>query len=73
MPNWFQKIIVSFFFAMVLCSCASVKSYQRVYLNDHEMQLNTGATVQFEDYYQSIREGSTIPGSGKTSDGCGCK
>lgn len=73
MRSWFPKIIMFFFFAMVLCSCAGVKSYQRAYLNDREMQLNTRATVQFEDYYQSIREGSTIPVSGKTSDGCGCK
>ena len=63
---------------VVLCggsisACVSVKPYQRAYINDREMQLNTNATGQFEDYYQSIREGSTIPGNGKTSDGCGCK
>lgn len=60
-------------FAVCLSACVSVKPYQRAYINDREMQLSTKATAQFEDYYQSIREGITIPGNGKTSDGCGCK
>ena len=73
MRKWFKKIILVGFVVIAFCSCAGVKPYQRAYLNDSEMQFNSKATAQFEDYYQSIREGSTIPGSGKTSDGCGCK
>jgi hypothetical protein len=73
MPEWFQKIIAGFFVAIALCSCASVKPYQRAYLNDREMQLDTKPAAQFENYYESIREGSTTAEGGKATDGCGCK
>ena len=56
-----------------LCSCASVKPYQRVYLNDPQMQVGVKSSAQFEDYYQSIREGSTSASFGKSAEGCGCK
>ena len=73
MPECNNKIIVSCFIAILFCSCLSVKPYQRAYLNDREMQLDTKSTEQFEIYYESIREGSTTAGEGKATDGCGCK
>ena len=73
MPEWYKKITVSCFIGTLLCSCASVKPYQRAYLNDREMQLDTKSSVQFENYYESIREGSTTAEGGKATDGCGCK
>ena len=73
MPEWYGKFIVACFIAVVFCSCASVKPYQRAYLNDPEMQPDTGPAAQFETYYESIREGSSTAGGGKATDGCGCK
>ncbi|MCB0822523.1 MAG: DUF4266 domain-containing protein [Bacteroidales bacterium] len=53
-------------------SCATVKPWQHVYLNDAEMQMGGNAGVAFEDYVHSIRTGSTVAGSKKSSGGCGC-
>ncbi|MFI5135606.1 MAG: DUF4266 domain-containing protein [Chitinophagales bacterium] len=65
--------MAAIFCVVAFSNCASVKPYQRAKLNDREMQIEHNAAAQFEDYYQSIREGSTPPESGKTTDGCGCK
>ena len=73
MPEWYIKFIAGIFFAIVFSGCVSVKPYQRAYLNDPEMQLDTKAAAQFEVYYESIREGSSAATGGKTPDGCGCK
>jgi len=68
-----QKKITALLCVIAFSSCAGVKPYQRSRLNDHEMEIEHNSTAQFEDYYQSIREGSVPPGTGKTTDGCGCK
>jgi len=71
-PHKFETALIVLLAALIT-SCASVKPYQRRYLNDREMQVAKNSAEQFEDYYQSIREGSAPPESGKTNDGCGCK
>ena len=53
-------------------SCATVKPYQMVYLNDSEMQMGNSPGRAFEDYVQAIRTGSTVAGSKKATGGCGC-
>jgi len=53
-------------------ACQSVKPYQRVYLNDPEMQLGSNSGKKFEGYVESIREGATEAGGSKSSGGCGC-
>jgi hypothetical protein len=73
MPECCKKMLIGFLIAIVFCSCASVKPYQRAYLNDVEMQTGAEAPAQFEIYFESIREGSTPAEGGKTTDGCGCK
>jgi len=64
-------------FYLILCfvfisSCASVKPYDMMYLNDSDMQIGTSSAKSFENYVQSIREGAASPGSAKASGGCGC-
>ena len=61
-----------FFVMAVFTGCVSVKPYQRYYLNDEEMQLGHDALSGFDEYFESIREGSTTAGGVKTSNGCGC-
>jgi len=56
----------------VFTSCASVKGYEREYLNDEEMQLSNRDCQEFEAYFEIIREGSSGAGGGKTGGGCGC-
>ncbi len=53
-------------------SCQAVKPYQRVYINDPEMQMGSNAGKKFEEYVESIREGATQAAGTKSSGGCGC-
>ena len=59
--------------AIPCLSCtASLKPYEQVYINDPEMQMETDASQNFQNYVQSIREGATPVSSPKSSGGCGC-
>ncbi len=55
-----------------ITACHSIKPYERIYLNDDEMQLSNSSSKNFESYVQSIREGATPASSSKSSGGCGC-
>ena len=57
---------------ILLSSCVVVKPYERVYLNDSEMQLENSSSDVFEGYVHSIREGITPAATTKSSGGCGC-
>jgi hypothetical protein len=57
---------------LLFTSCASVKPYERQFVNDPEMQLNDDAGRNFNSYVHSIREGATPAGTLKASGGCGC-
>ena len=52
--------------------CRSVKEYQKMYLNDSEMELSARRTEKFENNFQSYREGASGANGGKTGGGCGC-
>jgi len=66
------KTILLFLCGILLSSCVAVKPYEKVYLNDSEMLLESTSTDIFEGYVHSIREGITPAGSSKSSGGCGC-
>ena len=53
-------------------SCASVKPYQKMYLNDSEMELSTRKSEKFEQNFLLYREGSSGANGGKSGGGCGC-
>ena len=55
-----------------LASCATVKPYQRAYLNDSYMQAGKLDVERFDENAQSYREGASGGGTGKSSGGCGC-
>ena len=55
-----------------LDSCATVKSYQKMYLNDGEMELSTRKSEKFEQNFLLYREGSSGANGGKSGGGCGC-
>lgn len=57
---------------MTTTSCTSVKEYQKMYLNDAEMELANRPAEQFESYFQFYREGAAGANGGKTGGGCGC-
>jgi hypothetical protein len=68
-----KKIIILFLFGSLLCaSCRPVKEYQKVYLNDAEMELAMRKSQKFENSFQLYREGSAGANGGKAGGGCGC-
>lgn len=71
-----RKNSLNILFAIVLSSlffsCASVKGYQKIYLNDPEMDLSNRKTEIFESNFQSYREGAVGGNSGNSGSGCGC-
>lgn len=53
-------------------SCTSPKAYQKMYLNDAEMELSPRHSEKFESSFQTYREGASGANGGKTGGGCGC-
>lgn len=66
------KYLLVLALGLLLCSCATLPPYERIYQNDPEMQMNVSSTQQFEQYMQSIREGAFTAEGLKGSGGCGC-
>jgi hypothetical protein len=62
----------------ILCStllfmqCVPVKGYQKVYLNDEEMDLANRKIEIYESNFQSYREGAVGGNNGNSGSGCGC-
>ncbi len=52
--------------------CTSVKAYQKMYLNDNEMELAAKKTETFETNFETYREGAAGANGGKVGGGCGC-
>ncbi|MFT4831405.1 MAG: hypothetical protein ACI815_001052 [Psychroserpens sp.] len=67
-----KRILLIFFLAISLTSCVAVKEYDKVYLNDEEMQLAIKSMEQFEINFQIYREAASGGNGGKTGGGCGC-
>ncbi|RIV69950.1 DUF4266 domain-containing protein [Flagellimonas aequoris] len=53
-------------------SCVAVREYDKVYLNDVEMQLGARTNERFETNFHIYREASSGANGGKTGGGCGC-
>ncbi|MEQ8925630.1 MAG: DUF4266 domain-containing protein [Fulvivirga sp.] len=53
-------------------SCVSVEAYQKIYLNDENMELNARKVAVYETNFQAYREGASGANGGKTGGGCGC-
>ena len=65
-------ILVALFVLLMASSCTSVKDYQKMYLNDSEMELAARKTQKFEMSFQLYREGAAGANGGKSGGGCGC-
>lgn len=65
-------IILLMSIMLTTVSCATVKPYQRAYLNDAEMQAGKLDIEKFDENMQTYREGASGGGTGKSSGGCGC-
>ena len=72
MPSRRFLFFYTFLLASLLPACATVKPYQRAYLNDERMQAGQPAIAQPDSHMHTYREGSTGGGGGTSSGGCGC-
>ncbi len=57
---------------LMLSSCATVSEYQRMYINDSDMELSLRTAKKFEHAFQLYREGAAGATGGKSGGGCGC-
>lgn len=55
-----------------LSACVSVKPYQKMYLNDRDMELAQHKIEGFETNFETYREGTAGANGGKVGGGCGC-
>ncbi len=67
-----KKLVILAFLAYFATSCVAVKEYEKVYLNDEEMQLSAKSMERFETNFQIYREASAGANGGKSGGGCGC-
>lgn len=72
MKKWTLLIVIFVLALTGLNSCMSVKAYQKMYLNDAEMELSAKKIEMFETNYETYREGAAGANGGKVGGGCGC-
>jgi hypothetical protein len=71
----FKFLIIKIYLALIflsISSCATVKEYEKVNLNDPDMILSSRTICRFETNAQLYREGSSGANGGKIGGGCGC-
>ena len=54
-----MKKLILFYLAIALNSCASVKEYEKVNINDPDMELSPRQICRFETNFHLYREGSS--------------
>jgi len=69
---FFVKILCLLGPLALLSSCATVRPYQKVYLNDAEMELAQRPAETFEQNFHLYREAASGANGGKNGGGCGC-
>ncbi|MBS3738171.1 MAG: DUF4266 domain-containing protein [Bacteroidetes bacterium] len=67
-----KKISLITLVFLSLTSCVAVKEYEKVKLNDPDMQLSQSDATKMKSTFQSYREASAGANGGKTGGGCGC-
>lgn len=67
-----KKIIIVAGIFLLLQGCATVKPYQKIYLNQEDMKLSDSKMQFFETNFETYREGAAGANGGKVGGGCGC-
>ena len=65
-------ILILLVSSLIISSCATVKPYQKMYLNQKDMELSSSKLEVFEENFQTYREGAAGAVGGKVGGGCGC-
>lgn len=72
MRKLIKLFLLMIFAGLLMTGCMSVKAYQKMYLNDSEMELSAKKIEMFETNYETYREGASGANGGKVGGGCGC-
>jgi hypothetical protein len=64
--------VLGLFAVLCMSSCVSIAEYQKMYLNDQDMQLIDDQLAAFESNFHTYREGASGANGGKSGGGCGC-
>ncbi len=67
-----NKVILAALVMLSLGSCTVVKEYEKVNINDPDMELVDRKSKKFETNFQVYREGASGANGGKSGGGCGC-
>ena len=67
-----NKILIAAIAILGLSSCATVKPYELVNINDPDMELADRKSKKFHTSFQVYREGASGANGGKSGGGCGC-
>ncbi|BFP42253.1 hypothetical protein FGF1_30980 [Flavobacteriaceae bacterium GF1] len=67
-----KGVLVCLVLLAMTTSCVAVKEYEKIYLNDEEMQLGFKSSERFETTFQIYREAASGANGGKSGGGCGC-
>jgi len=67
-----KKLICIGLLATLMSSCLVVKEYEKVNLNDPDMQLGASKADQNMMTVHAYREAAAGANGGKTGGGCGC-
>lgn len=67
-----KGVLVFLVLLSMTTSCVAVKEYEKIYLNDEEMQLGFKSSERFETTFQIYREAASGANGGKSGGGCGC-
>lgn len=67
-----KRLFALLIIASCFGSCTVVKEYEKVNLNDPDMELSSRKVDRFETNFHSYREAAAGANGGKTGGGCGC-
>ena len=67
-----RKILALAILAGCFNSCTVLKEYEKVSVNDPEMELGDKICDRYITTFHSYREGAAGANGGKTGGGCGC-
>ncbi len=67
-----KNIIYGIVLVGMITSCASIKEYEKVNINDPDMELSAYKCERFETNFQVYREAASGANGGKSGGGCGC-
>ncbi len=67
-----KRILLGICCLVFSTSCVAVKEYEKVNLNDPDMELADKKSDRFITTFHSYREAAVGVNGGKTGGGCGC-